>query len=210
MLTVVGLGNPGASYRNTRHNVGFMVLEGMAEGRFTGEAVYRKSGTDTVRSTSGKAARFRRTTGPYVIFEGELSGTPFLLVKPTTYMNESGRAFTSLVSRGMVNNLGELLVVVDDVNLELGRIRFRERGSAGGHNGLKSVIDALGSEEFARLRIGTGPRPGGADMVDHVLGPFLPEEHGIMEEALGHAFRCIEMWITGGSEYARKELSNIL
>lgn len=209
MLAVVGLGNPGASYRNTRHNVGFMVLDGMAGGRFAGDAVYRKSGSDTAGGIFGAAARFRRTTGPYVMLEGKLSGTPFLLVKPTTYMNESGRAVASLVTRRVVNDAGELLVVVDDVDLELGCLRLRERGSAGGHNGLKSIIDVLGAGDFARLRIGTGPRPGGAEMVDYVLGSFLPEEREIVEEAIWHASRCIESWITGGIESALKMCTSI-
>jgi PTH1 family peptidyl-tRNA hydrolase len=108
-----------------------------------------------------------------------------------------------------VKDISELLVVVDDVDLELGRLRVRERGSAGGHNGLKSIAGALGSEEFARLRIGTGPRPNGADMVEYVLESFLPGEREIVGKALECASRCVEAWITGGIEGARAEITNV-
>ena len=223
MLSVVGLGNPGASYRNTRHNVGFMVLDGMAEGRFGEKATYRgcpnfcvhklgtpqRSGLDALRSVFGKTSRFKKTSGPYVMLEGEIDGASFLLVKPTTFMNESGKAVTSLITRGKVKHAGELLIVVDDVDLELGRLRIRERGSAGGHNGLKSITEALGTEEFARLRIGTGPRPNGADMVEYVLESFLPGEREIVGKALERASRCIEAWITGGIECAHAEIANV-
>lgn len=209
MLTVVGLGNPGASYRNTRHNVGFMVLDGMAEGRFGGKASYRRKGLDALRSTFWKSSRFKKTSGLYVILDGEIAGAPFLLVKPTTYMNESGRAITSLITRGTVKDISELLVIVDDVDLELGRLRIRERGSAGGHNGLKSIAGALGSEDFTRLRIGTGPRPNGADMVEYVLESFLSGEREIVGKALECASRGVEAWITGGIEGARAEIANV-
>jgi PTH1 family peptidyl-tRNA hydrolase len=142
-----------------------MVLDGMAEGRYGDGVTMRQSGLDAIRTAFGIGDRFKKATGPLVKLEAEYRGTSFLLVKPTTYMNESGKAVTSLRTRGLVKDLSELLVVVDDVDLELGKLRFREKGSAGGHNGMKSIIGALGSQEFARLRIGVGPRPSGADMV---------------------------------------------
>jgi len=197
VLTVVGLGNPGDAYRNTRHNAGFMVLDRMVEAGGSG-VVYRGSG-----SKRG----FARSKGPYISLEGELSGVPFLLVKPTAFMNESGKAVASLVTRGMFHDPGELLVVVDDVDLEIGRLRIREKGSAGGHNGLKSIIGALGTGEFARLRVGTGPRPGGAEMVEYVLGSFRPGEYEALQNSVNRASQCVEAWLSGGIERAREELS---
>lgn len=198
MRVVVGLGNPGTTYRYTRHNAGFMVLDHLAEGGCGLTAVYRGS--------EGKNP-FAKTRGPFLSLEGELSGVPFLLVKPATFMNESGRAVASLVTRGNIHDPGDLLVVLDDVDLGLGRLRFRERGSAGGHNGLKSIIEAFGTEEFARLRIGTGPRPGGDEMVDYVLSSFRPEEFEMLNQSIVCASRCVEAWITGGIERAKEELS---
>jgi PTH1 family peptidyl-tRNA hydrolase len=127
-------------------------------------------------------------------------------VKPLTFMNESGRAVTSLRTRGVIRELSELLVVSDDVDLELGSVRFRERGSAGGHNGLASIIDALGTGEFARLRIGVGPRPAGAEMVEYVLAEFGPGERDLLEPALVSGARAVAAWVDGGVEEARREL----
>jgi peptidyl-tRNA hydrolase, PTH1 family len=199
VLAVVGLGNPGAAYRNTRHNAGFMVLDGMAEGRYGEGISIRQSGMDAIRTAFGIGDRFRKATGLLVKLEAEHAGKSFLLVKPATFMNESGKAVTSLKTRGLIKDLSELLVVVDDVDLELGKVRFREKGSAGGHNGMKSIIGALGSQEFARLRIGVGPRPSGADMVDYVLGTFRPEERAALEPALELAARVVLAWVNGGA-----------
>ena len=206
MLAVVGLGNPGAAYRNTRHNAGFMVLDGMAEGRYGEGITIRQNGLDAIRSAFGIGDRFRKASGLLVKLEAEYRGGSFLLVKPVTFMNESGKAVTSLRTRGQVKDLSELLVVIDDVDLELGKLRFREKGSAGGHNGMKSIIGALGSQEFARLRIGVGPRPGGADMVDYVLGTFRPEERAALEPALELAARVVAAWVNGGSGEAASML----
>lgn len=208
MLTVVGLGNPGAAYRNTRHNAGFMVLDGMAEGRYGERISLRQSGMEAIRTAFGIGERFRKATGPFLKLEGEWEGRTFLMVKPSTFMNESGKAVTSLKTRGLIKDISELLVVTDDVDLELGKLRFREKGSAGGHNGMKSIIQALGTQEFARLRIGVGPRPGGQDMVEYVLGSFRPEEHEPLEKSLHIAAQVIEAWIAGGMSGAQTALSN--
>ncbi len=202
MRAVVGLGNPGDAYRNTRHNAGFMVLDGIAQGKFGGESVFRSAAR-----RSGRSGIFGKTSGLYLSAEGELDGTPFLLVKPTTFMNESGRAVTSLFGRGIVKDASELLVVVDDVDLDIGRVRMRERGSAGSHNGLKSIVGALGSGDFHRVRIGVGPRPDGSEMVDYVLGTFRPDEYEPLDDSLVLAAKCVEGWIAGGMERARHELS---
>lgn len=202
MRAVVGLGNPGEAYRNTRHNAGFMVLDGMAQGKYGGDARYRSA------SGRGKhAGPFVKASGLYLSLEGELSGISFLLVKPTTFMNESGRAVTSLLTRGIVKDTSELLVVVDDVDLDVGRIRVREKGSAGSHNGLKSIVGALGSGDFNRVRVGVGPRPDGSEMVNYVLGTFQPDEYESFLDSLALAAQCVEAWIAGGMERARIELS---
>jgi peptidyl-tRNA hydrolase, PTH1 family len=209
VLAVVGLGNPGASYRNTRHNAGFMVLDGIAEGRYGEGFTTRQGGLSALRAAFGIGDRFRKNTGPYVKLEAEYGDRAVLLVKPVTFMNESGKAVTSLRTRGLVKDLSELLVVMDDVDLDIGKIRFREKGSAGGHNGLKSIIDATGSQEFARVRIGVGPRPGGSEMVDYVLGGFRPEERAVLEPVLKATADVVAAWIRGGSQAAAREIDTI-
>lgn len=206
----MGLGNPGAAYRNTRHNAGFMLLDGMAEGKYGGRISFRRRAAETVKSFFGMRVSFRKSSGIYSSVEGEIEGKKVLLVKPNTFMNESGKALTSLRTKGLIQDLSELLVVVDDVDLEIGNLRIRSKGSAGGHNGLKSIIGSLGSEEFARLRIGVGPRPPGSDMVTYVLESFRQDECEIIKKAFEHASRCIEAWITGGIENAHAEITNVL
>ncbi|MDP2984295.1 MAG: aminoacyl-tRNA hydrolase [Candidatus Latescibacter sp.] len=207
---MVGLGNPGAAYRNSRHNAGFILLDGMVEGRFGQRIVFRQSAVDSVKSFFGMHRSFKKSAGLFTRIEGEVEGKKVLLVKPNTYMNESGKALTSLRTQGLIRDISEMLVVVDDVDIEIGRLRIRSKGSAGGHNGLKSIIDSLGTDEFARLRIGVGPRPPGSDMVTYVLESFRPQECEIIEKAFEHASRCIEAWITGGIENAHAEITNVL
>lgn len=209
MLCVVGLGNPGASYRHTRHNAGFLVLDGMVEGTYGSGTVSFRSRSEADRRDFNLSNRIRKTSAPFVKLEGEMGGTRFLFVKPVTFMNDSGRAAASLRTRGLMKDASELLVVVDDINLPVGRIRFREKGSAGGHNGLKSIIESLGTDEFPRIRIGVGPRPPGADTVDYVLGTFRPEEWEVLDKVFHAAARCIEAWLTGGVEGVRCEVSKV-
>ena len=209
MLTVVGLGNPGQAYKKTKHNAGFMLLDGIVEGRFIKKAKFSRSGLGIIKNFFGSRGKFRKTTGPFVNIEGVLSGKQFILVKPTTYMNESGKAFSSLITRGIVKNISELLVVVDDVDLVIGRIRLREKGSAGGHNGLKSIINHLGTNEFSRLRIGVGPRPDGSEIVNYVLNTFHHEEYELFEESLRNASEVVEAWISGGYDRAYTIISMI-
>ncbi len=207
MLTIVGLGNPGTAYKKTRHNAGFIFLDGILESRFIEDAVFHKTGIDSIRSFFGTGRKFKKTSGPYLKIEGELSGKHFLLVKPTTYMNESGKAFASLKTRGIIKDLSEVLVVVDDAGLNVGAIKLRQSGSAGGHNGLKSIISHLGTSEFPRLRIGVGPRPNGSEMVDYVLSTFLPEEFQIFKKSLYTASKVVEEWIKSGFTIASNVLS---
>ena len=209
MLTVIGMGNPGPAYSKSRHNAGFMLLDGILECRFIKGAIFKRSGLDALRNFFGSRSKLKKTSGPFKKIEGEISGKRFLLVKPTTYMNESGKALASLITRGIIKDHSELLVVVDDVDLDLGSIRLREKGSAGGHNGLKSIITHLGTNEFARLRIGVGPRPGGSEIVNYVLSSFSPEEWELLEKSLSEASEVVEGWITGGYESAQNIISRI-
>jgi peptidyl-tRNA hydrolase, PTH1 family len=186
MKLVVGLGNPGRKYAGTRHNVGFAVVDLVAERhRLEWES----------SPTEGLQARWRAESA--------------IVAKPLTFMNLSGIAIGELL-RFYKIDLPDLFVVVDDIYLELGRLRARPSGSAGGHNGLKSIISALGTEEFARLRvgIGRGDRPGG--FADHVLAKFEPEERDEIVEATARAADAAELFVTEGivpvmNRFNRKE-----
>ncbi|MBI4581287.1 MAG: aminoacyl-tRNA hydrolase, partial [Planctomycetes bacterium] len=175
MKLVIGLGNPGGKYETTRHNVGFQVADELA----------RRWGHDRPR---------RRFEG--LMSDGTIRGERVLLLKPETYMNLSGRAVRE-ASAFFKLALADLLVVSDDMALPLGRIRLRAQGSAGGHNGLTSVIQELGSDQFARLRIGIG-QVSGERMVGHVLGPFSVEERPAAEQAIRTAADAVECWVAEG------------
>jgi len=172
MKLVVGLGNPGDEYLGTRHNAGFEVLDRLAQSE--GFAFSRK--------------KFSSLTA-----KGVIEGVDTVLLKPLTYVNESGRAV-----RGALDYLGisirELLVVCDDFALSLGRLRFRARGSSGGHNGLKSVAEHLGTEEFARLRMGIG-YPGGTEPADYVLKKFKRSERKRAGLMIEEAEKAVRFWL---------------
>ena len=177
---MVALGNPGARYSDTRHNAGFMLA-------------------DTLRGR-WRLPRFR-DAGPANITGGEVLGEDIILVKPQTYMNASGEAVTPLLVRGLIPE-HELLVVTDDHALPLGTLRLRARGSSGGHKGLESVETALGTTEYARLRIGVGPLPDDVDGADFVLSAFSEPELQAITELLPTAADAVECWITDGIESA--------
>lgn len=180
MKMIAGLGNPGPRYRNTRHNLGFMVLDGLAE-------------------------RLRvpldREKHQGLISEAAHGGGRVLLVKPLTFMNLSGACIAD-AARNKVFDPADVLVVVDDVNLPLGRLRFRPGGSAGGHNGLKSVIERLGSDAFHRLRLGVGAKQSGGDLADHVLSRFAPEEWPEVNAMVAKAVDAALCWAADGMETA--------
>jgi PTH1 family peptidyl-tRNA hydrolase len=177
MKVVCGLGNPGPEYEATRHNVGWWVLDRLLqEWRF---------------------GRFRRQ-GAALIAEGNRDNQQVRLLKPLTYMNRSGAALMPLLHDPTFTPSTDLLVVVDDTALPVGRLRFRTQGSAGGHNGLKSVEAALGTREYARLRIGVGAHPPGEDLADHVLSDFAPEEKDQIIELLPVATEAITAWVEQG------------
>lgn len=180
MKLVVGLGNPGPRYRDTRHNLGFAVLDTLAE-RF--------------------GVRLDREKHQALTTDAVFKGERLILLKPLTFMNLSG-ASVAAAARNRVPVPEDVLVVVDDVNLPLGRLRLRAGGSAGGHNGLKSIIERLGSDAFHRVRLGVGPNEGGGDLARHVLGRFRPEERDAVNDMVARAADAVETWIADGMEAA--------
>jgi len=185
---IVGLGNPGRNYAGTRHNVGFDVVD-MLAGRC------RVVWEPAPRGLEALTARDR--------------ASDTLLAKPLTFMNLSGAAVVGLAQFYKIE-LTDLLVVVDDVNLELGRLRARAAGSAGGHNGLKSIIGALGSDGFARIRIGVGGGEPRRDLSGHVLGRFAPGERTVIAEAVSRCADAAELFVAEGiapvmNRFNRKE-----
>jgi PTH1 family peptidyl-tRNA hydrolase len=181
---VVGLGNPGPRYRGTRHNLGFEVVERL--GRAWG-AVFR-------RRFEGQGAA---VTGP---------GGPVTLLMPQTYMNDSGRAVAA-ARRRMGLAPEEILVVHDDLDLPVGSVRVRPRGSSGGHNGLRSIIAALGSEAFGRVRLGIGHPGPGEDVVAYVLERFAPAERDAVEAAVARAVDAVVRVLRDGYEAAMNEVN---
>ena len=175
MKVIVGLGNPGPKYRGTRHNIGFAVLDELA-----------------------RRANVEFDTAPAEAITARWRDRDTLLAKPMTFMNASGEAVGALLRYYKVEQ-NDLLVIVDEVQLPLARLRARARGSAGGHNGLKSIIAHLG-DEFARLRIGVGRGDARRDLADHVLARFDPDEAAEVERMTTRAADAAEMFITSGIE----------
>jgi PTH1 family peptidyl-tRNA hydrolase len=176
---VVGLGNPGAQYEKTRHNIGWMVLDRLAD-------------------KAGWSGRGRNRDASAVV-SGRYRGLDVVLVKPLTFMNESGLAVRKVLAREHAP-LVDLLVVADDFALPFGKLRFREGGSAGGHNGLRSIVDELGTEKFSRLRVGIGDP--GSDAIDHVLSQFGSGERRRLSELLDTAADAVEAWARDGTNKA--------
>jgi len=176
---VVGLGNPGSQYARTRHNIGWLVLDRLAD----------RAGWD---------GRGRQRDASSVV-GGRYRGLDLTFVKPLTYMNDSGIAVRKVLARERAP-LGDLLVVADDFALPFGKLRFREGGGPGGHNGLRSIIDELGTEKFSRLRIGIGEPDRNA--VDHVLSTFAPAEAQRLDELLDAAADAVEAWARDGTSKA--------
>lgn len=193
---VLGIGNPGPEYEETRHNVGWMVLDRLA--RRAGAAFQRlQRKTADGQKLFGGRVKARVATGL------NRQGQPFLLVKPMTYVNLSGHVAAALL-RACDLGPDMLFVVVDDLNLPLGRIRVRPAGSHGGHNGLRHLEEVLGSRDYPRLRLGIG-RPEDAPLatggtppgVGHVLGTFLPEERAVLDPSLDRAADAVQEWLDG-------------
>ena len=178
MKLIVGLGNPGREYRDTRHNVGFMVIDELAERH---------------QLTLGLAP----AQVPETFVAKKYGDEPLLVAKPLTFMNRSGDAVAAL-ARYYDIPASDVFIVVDEVALPFGRLRARARGSAGGHNGLKSVIERLGTQEFPRLRLGVGRGDDRRDLADHVLSKFEPGERAELEMFIARAADAAEMFAVGG------------
>jgi len=185
LKVIVGLGNPGREYAATRHNVGWWLIDHLAD-------VWRLDG-------------WKKDAESHVA-NGTVDGVKVRLVKPQTYMNLSGQSLKNFVRRPFWSAAKDLLIVVDEVQLPVGRIRIRPRGSAGGHNGLKSIEHALGTQEYARLRIGVGPseeRKGiYKDLADFVLSPFARDERDDILALMPQLTATVETWIRDGAERA--------
>ncbi len=179
MKLVVGLGNPGSQYARTRHNVGWLAI-------------------DRVSDRAGWAGRGRQRDASSVVM-GRYRSLDLTLVKPLTFMNDSGVAVRKVLAREHAP-LSDLLVVADDFALPFGKLRFREGGSHGGHNGLRSIIDELGTEKFSRLRVGIGEPGQGA--IDHVLSMFAPDESARLNELLDVVADAVEAWAREGTSKA--------
>ena len=182
-VLVAGLGNPGAEYQETRHNVGFMVLDLLAQR-------LPKKNFELIHGCSSH------------YLKGTYAGRPLFLQKPETYMNLSGEAVAGLMRREEIGPEG-LLVIYDDMDLEVGKLRIRTKGSCGGHNGIRSVIEQTGTEKFARIRIGIGHRKG--DGKDYVLSPFEDAEKEIIAKVLEAAADTVILILRRGIGPAMNE-----
>lgn len=184
MFIIAGLGNPDKQYEGTRHNVGFDVIDRIAE-------KYNIS-VDTKKHRA-------------LIGKGVIEGQKVILAKPQTYMNLSGESIRSLLDYYKVDEEQELLVIYDDISLDVGQLRIREKGSAGGHNGIKNIISHLGGQVFPRIKVGVGEKPKGYDLADYVLGHFSKAEREIMDEGYDRAVRAAELIISGQIDEAMNE-----
>ena len=172
MFIIVGLGNPGKDYENTRHNIGFDTVDAIAD-------KYQISISDAKHKA--------------LIGKGVIEGQKVILVKPLTFMNLSGEAVRSVIDYYKVDEKTELLVIFDDISLAPGNIRIRKKGSAGGHNGIKSIIQHLGHDTFQRIKMGVGEKPKGYDLADYVLGHFSAEERTIMNHGIENAIEATKL-----------------
>ena len=181
MYIIAGLGNPGKEYGNTRHNVGYDVIDALAE-------KYNIS----VLELKHKA----------LLGKGNIEGQKVILMKPLTYMNLSGESLRMAMDYYKADAEQELIVISDDVSLPPGQLRVRKKGSAGGHNGLKNIIKMLGTENFRRIRMGVGEKPKTYDLADWVLGHFNKEERAAIDEASEKAVQAVRLMLTEGTDAA--------
>ena len=186
MFIIAGLGNPTLQYEGTRHNAGFDVIDTLA-GKYNISVDGRKN-----RALIGK---------------GIIEGKKVILAKPQTYMNLSGESLGGLVDYYKVDEESEFLVVYDDISLDVGQLRIRKKGSAGGHNGMKNIISHLGTEVFPRIKVGVGEKPKNYDLADYVLSRFSKEERAIMEEGYQKAVEAVEMILRGEMDEAMNKFN---
>ncbi len=186
MFIIAGLGNPDRQYEGTRHNAGFDVIDRIAE--------KYNIAVDTKKHRA-------------YIGKGIIEGQKVILAKPQTYMNLSGESIHSLVDYYKVDEENELLVVYDDISLDVGQLRIRAKGSAGGHNGIKNIIAHLGTQVFPRIKVGVGEKPKGYDLADYVLGHFSKAERELMDEGYDNAVRAAELIVSGRLNEAMNEFN---
>lgn len=184
MFLMVGLGNPTKQYEKTRHNIGFDVMDALAD-------KYNISISEN---------KYKALCG-----KGVIEGMKVVLAKPQTYMNLSGESVAELVNYYKLDPESELIVVFDDISLEPGNIRIRKKGSAGGHNGIKNIIANLGSSVFPRIKVGVGEKPKGYDLADYVLGKFSKEDRVLMEEGYDLACEASALIMQGAIDQAMNE-----
>lgn len=188
MYIIVGLGNPGSEYRNTRHNMGFETVEVLAD-RFSIPTDFVKH-----KAMCGK---------------GMIEGKKVVLAMPTTYMNLSGESVRALVDFYKIDVKNELIVIYDDIDLDPGVLRIRKSGSPGGHNGMKNIVKHLGTNEFTRVRVGVGAKPQGYDLADYVLGHFSKEERVVIDKALISAAESVRVIVTEGADKAMNRFNSM-
>ena len=186
MFIIAGLGNPDRQYEGTRHNVGFDVIDRIAE--------KYNIAVDTKKHRA-------------YIGKGMIQGQKVILAKPQTYMNLSGESIRSLVDYYKIDEENELLVIYDDISLDVGQLRIRAKGSAGGHNGIKNIIAHLGTQVFPRIKVGVGEKPKGYDLADYVLGHFSKAEKELMDEGYDSAVRAAELIVSGEITEAMNEFN---
>lgn len=186
MYVIAGLGNPGGKYEKTRHNVGFQVIDRIAEKYHI-----------NMNMKKHKA----------VCGTGVVEGVKVLLVKPQTYMNLSGESIREVLDFYKVDPEEEFLVIYDDVSLNPGQLRIRKKGSAGGHNGIKNIIQHLGTQVFPRIKVGVGEKPEGYDLADYVLGRFSKEDEKLMSEAFERAVQAAAELLTEGPDKAMNDFN---
>lgn len=186
MFVIVGLGNPGKKYENTRHNVGFMAIDALAE----------KYGI-SVTEKKHKA----------LCGSGVIEGVKVLLVKPQTYMNLSGESVGEVMNFYKLDLEEDLMVIFDDISLEPGNIRIRQKGSAGGHNGIKSLIAHTGTQNFKRIKIGVGEKPSGWDLADYVLGHFSEEDNEKLRQVMPDVMQATVLMAQGETGKAMNDFN---
>lgn len=189
MFLIAGLGNPGRQYEKTRHNMGFDTIDELIDrhripqGGIAHKAMYGK---------------------------GMIAGEKVLAVKPLTYMNLSGESLREWVNYYKLDPETEMVVIYDDIDLDPGQIRIRKKGSAGGHNGIKNIIQELGTQKFVRIKVGVGAKPKGWDLADYVLGRFGKEDRKLVDEAQERASKAVELILLDGPDAAMNEYNKKL
>ncbi len=184
MYVIVGLGNPDKQYKHTRHNIGFDVLDAVAD----------KYGID-VNEKKHKA----------LVGKGVIEGNKVILAKPQTFMNLSGESVRALIDYYKIDETRELIVIYDDISLNVGQLRIRKKGSAGGHNGIKSIVLHVGHDVFKRIKMGVGEKPKGYDLADYVLGRFSKQDRETIDQSIETAVKAIVTMMNEGADAAMNQ-----